>query len=241
MAEAKPLELTAEDYQRLRPVLYGALAHLTLQGFVVQPADAEDLMHDFYLHEWNNLRARYDPTRGALPNFVFVAFVRFARPRIAALHSWQSRLRDLDALGVALNEAPSASAGEAVETSPLEEAAVRQALQSLPDAERALLLRYLELGPRSERRLAREQGLTRHEVRERLVQALGRVAVAAREHPRLPADDWRVAWALWEEGRTPRAAAAQLGCTTQEVQQSRRRIFRTLTAALKPYYGRKLP
>ncbi len=241
MAEEKLLELTAEDYQRLRPVLYGALARLTLQGFVVQPADGEDLIHDFYVEEWNKLQGRYDPARGSLENFVFIAFVRFARPRIVWIHSWQGRLRDLEAVGASLHDSPPAAAEEqeAAETLALEAAAVLQAVRSLPDSEQSLLLRYLELGPRSERQLAREHGQTRYQVRERLVEALGRVAVAARAHPRLPPEDWRVACALWQEGRTPRATAAYLGRTTEEVQQSRQRVFQTLTAALKPLYGRK--
>jgi DNA-directed RNA polymerase specialized sigma24 family protein len=239
MAEAKKLALSAEDYQRLRPVLRKALAYLTGEGFVAQPADGEDLIHDFFVLRWNDLQAGYDPARGGLEGYIFVAFVRFARPRIVRLHSWQNCMRDLEALGIALHEPLLASAEEDEAIESPDKAGVQQAIHSLPASERQLLLRYIELGPRSERLLAAENDQTRYRIRERLVEALGRVAVTAQQHPRLPGDDWRVACALWRDGRTPRAAAAYLGCSTEEIQESRQRIFRTLTAALKPLYRKK--
>ena len=242
MGEAKQLALTAEDYQGLQPVLFRALAHLTLQGFVAQPADAQDLIQDFFLEQWDNVRAGYDPGRGPLANYVFGAFERFARPRIIQSQSWRCRLQDLEALGVALKEAPPVTAEEhrrEAEARQARQAAVQRALGALPDGDRALLLEYLKSGPRSERMLARNHGLTRYRVRERLVESLGWVALAARAPPHLPEEDWQVACALWRDGRTPRATAAHLGLTADQVQQSRQRLFEALTAALKPLYDGK--
>jgi len=235
MSQDDQLLLRDEDYQRLRPVLYGALAHLARVGFAVQPADAEDLMQDFFLREWNTLHSRYDPAQGELENFVFVAFVRFARTWIIRQHSWHEHFQELE---FAHTLCEPRAATDPPEPSSASDVAARQAVLSLLESE-PMLRRYLEAGPRCERLLARDHGLTRHQVRERLIEALGRVAVAARAHPRLSPEDWRVASALWQEGQTPRSAAASLGRTTEDVQRSRQRIFQILTAALKPLYERK--
>jgi hypothetical protein len=69
-----------EKYQsNLWPVV-GALAR---RGFAVAPDEARDLMHDFYLDEWERLGTLYDPSRGPFERYLLAAFFQFARRRIA--------------------------------------------------------------------------------------------------------------------------------------------------------------
>src|SRR4051794_27876736 len=80
----------AASYRTLQPLFYGALARLAAQGFAVPPADALDLIHDFFLEAWPGITARYDPAQGRKEPYVYRAFIRFARPRIIRLQRLQS-------------------------------------------------------------------------------------------------------------------------------------------------------
>src|SRR5580704_10653136 len=78
-------------YTRYRGLFFDVLRRLADQGFVAQLGDGHDLIHEFFLSEWNGLAAKFDPARGSVATYVFRAFLRFARKRIARLHRRQQR------------------------------------------------------------------------------------------------------------------------------------------------------
>ena len=43
----------ANDFQTLQRPLWLVIGRLARRGYAVQPADARDLIHDFYLEEWS--------------------------------------------------------------------------------------------------------------------------------------------------------------------------------------------
>jgi RNA polymerase sigma factor (sigma-70 family) len=214
-------------YLSLRRPLFGVLARLSRQGFVTRPADASDLVHDFFVEVWPAVARGYDSNRGPLEAYACRAFANFARPRIVRLHRWQSRLVESAEL------ARLAAAPDRLSESARDIAAVAEALAKLPPLHREVLQAYLTSDLHSERALADIFGLSRYRLRETLVEALGRGAVLLGEPGRIPRDDWEVARALWKEGRTAGEAATLLGRTVEQVRQARQRIGRLLFDGLR--------
>jgi len=218
------------SYERVRRLLFGALSNLARQGFVVPPTEALDLIQDFFVEAWNGLMSRYDPAKSKMETYVYEAFVHFARPRIVRLQRWQSRLVDAAELARLVAEQPT-------KEHPVESwhdlHATRDALLHLPPREKEVLLNYLLSSPRSERKLAEKFSVSRYCLRETLVEALGRVAVLLGERAKIPGQDWKVAVALWKEGRTLQEASAYLGQTVHQVREARFRILKALAEGLK--------
>src|SRR5262245_13813935 len=71
-----------------RRLFLHALSRLARQGFVAQPADIEDLIQDFYANCYRGLKERYDPAVGTLENYLYSAFLRYARQRIIRSRRW---------------------------------------------------------------------------------------------------------------------------------------------------------
>lgn len=78
-------------------MLLRALGALARSGFVVPPSEALDLIHDFFVDGWPSVRTNYNRKKGPLPNYVYVSFVHYARPRIVKLNRLRSALIDRDA------------------------------------------------------------------------------------------------------------------------------------------------
>ena len=127
-------------------------------------------MHDFYAREWARLQERFDPSKGEPQNYVYVAFYRFARPRIARLQNWRRRCRDIQQL----LEYPDTLPGPDEEAVVREEVVhVRKAIAQLRDQDRQILSDFLFAGHTSERKLAQRHALSRYEVRNILVNCFG--------------------------------------------------------------------
>jgi len=187
-----------------------------------------DLIQDFFLETWDGLVTRYDPTRGQLGTYVYGAFVRFARRRIIRMQRWSVLLVDTASLARLLEEqAVTRQTGP----SPHDLLTVAEALAQLPGRQRDILC-DLACG-HSERELARHLSLTRYQLRELLVDALGHVAVALGEPGRLSAPDWQIAVAVWRQGRSVRETAAFLNLSIPEVRAARHRILDLLASGLK--------
>jgi RNA polymerase sigma factor (sigma-70 family) len=218
-------------YTRYRGLLFDALARLARQGFTVQPADALDLIQDFFADAWGGLAKHYDPACGSTGNYVYGAFVRFARQRILRLQKWKSRLRDLAALAeqVAAQAGPSPLGALVREE---EATMVQQAVSELPPERRTVLLDYFASGPRSQRQLAQKYGVTRYRLHELLINGFGQVIVRLAAHGARPLPDREVAVALWCEGRGLEETAAQLGRPVQQVRETRDRLARFIAGAL---------
>src|SRR6266436_1845601 len=215
-----------QAYDRLRPLFFGALASLARQGFVVAPADSMDLIHDFFADAWQGLEDRFNPDKGSFEGYAYRAFVQFARPRIVRLRRWQNCLietEDLDTL-------PAQPSGEREN---IDQERVREALAKLPAGEQQILRRYVYSDYASERRLARQLGVSRYRLREILIDALGRLAVSFDRPSPIAPEDWEVARALWRDRRTVQEAAAVLQLTSQQVRSAYERNVTFLSEALK--------
>jgi RNA polymerase sigma factor (sigma-70 family) len=221
-------EIKFEDYER---VLWGVLGILARKGYVTPPDEGRDLIHDFYVEHWHGLQHRFDPELGRFSSYLFQAFYRFARRRILLLGSWRSRLVDLSDL-----------ARHAVDTTPGPPDVVAQAEQvrrveeavsALPPFQWRVLREFLSGEGKSERYLAQKHGITRHRLREILMEAVGRVAAHLGGINPASGSDALVAVASWQEGRSVEDTAALFGLTPTEVRAARRRLASSLLAAIR--------
>ena len=211
-------------------MLFKALSGLARTGYPAPPDEGMDLIHDFYIHAWPGVSARYDASRASFDTYLFACFVRFARPRIARL----MRLRET-LMGPAEMEAAAQAARLVVAGSPdaPDIPAVRAALAALPADGRALLDAYLDDAAPSERLLAARFAMTRYGVRLKLAETLGLLAVRLGLADGLGEPDRAVALALWADQRSPRQAAALLGMSTDAVQTTKIRLFTRLVEAAR--------
>jgi RNA polymerase sigma factor (sigma-70 family) len=228
----RSLPQTEATYLRFRRLLFGALANLARQGFVAPPTEGLDLIQDFFTEAWSGICSRHDPTKGKFDTYVYGAFVRFARPRILRLNRWQSYLVDTIDLARTLESQSNSAVPHELWH---DVSAVRDALVRLPPFEREVLNSYLLADAPSERRLAEKFSISRYRLRETLVEALGHLTALLDEPGRIPENDWKVALALWQEGRTIPQAAVYLGQTVQQVREARSRLTTLLAEGLKIY------
>ncbi|WP_374582874.1 RNA polymerase sigma factor [Pseudoduganella sp.] len=214
------------------PLLWRVLGSLTRDGFLVQPQDARDIIHDFYL-EWPSLAERFDAGKGEFTTYVASAFYRFGRRRQLQLHRLRSRAVELEAcLDLA-----------AQEPSPPEVAEWRQrlaqlqaAVATLPAAEQALLADFLSDHAPAERELAQKHRLTRYRLREQLAATVSRVALHIM-HETPQSDDARIAYQVWVADQSPRCVAAELGLSTEQVNAAKSRFARALLDAVRSADG----
>ncbi|WP_337177084.1 hypothetical protein [Paludisphaera sp.] len=214
-------------YEQLRPSLLRVLARLSRQGFVVPVSDGLDLVHDFFLSEWPAILRTFDARLGTLERYAATAFERFARTHVA--RQWRRRERLLDARVLADRVADSREDGP---TPAAELRRLHEALAGLDAEDRSLLDDYFGTPGKSERGLARDRGMTRHRLRDELLQALARVAVAFGDRGLIPPEDWRVAREIWGMGWTTREVAGRLGASVQDVVQARNRVLNLLARGL---------
>lgn len=203
-------------YRNHRALMYGALAKLASQGFAAQPTDAADLVHDFFVEAWAGIAQRFDPRQASLRTYLYAAFVRFARPRIVRLRRQRDTLLD----PAELVHLVDASGGTFGPDHNLDLRRVRESIAALPPVQRELLNRWLNASRSSERDVAREMGVSRYELRLRLIEALGQVSTTLGAFPGIDGVDRDVAIAIWRDGLTVREAAEQLGLTLQQARNA---------------------
>lgn len=217
--------------ERYRRMLFSVLAELAKkQGLVVTPQEGMDLIHDFFLDEWPGLRTRYRPERGKLDTYVYRAFLYFARPRIIRMRRWRAILKDAHDLSHLAASQPDDQAAEGELISILQ-----RSLDELPGDVKAMLL--LRLDGVSERKIAHRFKSTRYGVREKLAEGFGRLVVALGESQRFSTEEWRLALALWRDGRSRREAASGAGTDLATVDRLRDRVLRLLAKAIPARRG----
>lgn len=225
---------TKMGFVEYEPLLWRVLGALTRDGYLVQPQDARDIIHDFYL-EWPALAGRFDAGKGEFATYVASAFYRFGRRRQLQLHRLRSRAVDLEAcLDLA-----------AADPSPPEVAEWRQSLAQLhgavaklPHAEQSLLADFLSDYAPAEREMAQKHRLTRYRLREQLAATVSRVALHIMyEAPQ--SDDARIAYKVWVSDQAPRSVAAELGISTEQVNAAKSRFARALLDAVRSADGRQ--
>ncbi len=227
----------AEAYPRYRGLLLSALGRFAARSIPVPPDQGLDLVHDFFTEEWPGIRRRFDPSRGPANAYVYSAFVRFAKARLIAA----ARLREVPI--AAWRAAPEGPRDDSPQERILIDEEERERLQasllSLEEPDRKLLLRFAESGT-SERALARDFGLSRHAVRERLVGSIGRLVVDL-VAPRVPSRDREAVVALWGDLHTAREASRLLGIPEAETKEVRQRTADQFTRYLDALRDRKSP
>lgn len=222
-------------YEDLRPVFLHALSGLARQGLAASPADAMDLIHDFFADNWESLTRNYNPEKGSFKSYAYIAFINFARPRILRLRRLQSSLVDADVLD--------SLAPEHIWMNPEfgeehDRHVVINAIAQLPELERSVLSSYIYSEAPSERALAKEFGVSRYKLRELLVNALGRTVVLLDRPISMSERDWDVAQALWHDMRTVEETASYLGMTNHQVRQANSRNMHLLVKAIKDFQPR---
>jgi hypothetical protein len=181
-----------------------------------------DLVHDFFVEVWPAVERNYRADRGSLRGYAIRAFVHFARPRLIREARWVQSLT--------ADPAPAmAAAGDGEESMDLHR--VHAALNDMSAEDRTLLRRRFAQEQISERGLAREMGLSRSKLRERIAGALARLAVAVGETEMLAGRDLRVARALFAENRSIEGAAIELRMTETQVRAAQRRVLSALVRA----------
>jgi DNA-directed RNA polymerase specialized sigma24 family protein len=219
-------------YRQYTPVLFRALGALARNGFAVPPSDALDLIHDFFVDGWPSVRTHYNEKRGPLPNYVYVSFVHYARPRIVKLNRLRSALIDPQTLEEF--EAPPENVPMKLQLDQW-----TAAIRRLPERDREFLQQYLYGSQGSERKLAEVTGFSRYAVREQLVRVVGKVIAAFGRPPSGEHADWRVAEAIWLDDRTVGETAALLGLTAEAVRRARARSVEIIIEALRRFESKR--
>ena len=215
-------------YRTHRGLLFSALGRLAREGYVAPPAESIDLIHDFFVEAWDGLASRYDPGRAKIPTYLYAAFVRFARPRIARVQRQRATLVDPHELADSLVEDDGSSdLGRAVDL-----ARMRDVLAALPQGSRLALDAWLNAERTSERDVARSLGLTRYRARQLLIEVLGRVMTTLGPLSSWPEPDRRVARLMWQDQLGFAETAARCGLTPQAVKNAYRRNQARMQAAL---------
>lgn len=222
------MEDSGTRFLRYEPLLWKVQARLARDGYAIEPQDARDFIHDFYL-EWNALTQRYRPQLGAFEPYLVTAFYQFCRRRYFKL----SKLRSLTAELEAAAELPSAAA-------PIVDAVdLRQQLDiisnivdTLAANEQAILQDFLGEQDMGERELARKHGLSRYRLREVLAELVGRIALQMTATP-YEADDAKIVRRLWLEGYSPKMVAAMHGISVADVHAAKNRFSQVLLNSIR--------
>lgn len=227
----------AQAYERYQPLLLSAVKAMRRKGVHISPASALDLVHDFYLDKLDDVLGTYKPSRGKFAPYLYGAFVRFAYKRIADDERWKRILAPLDEVlkEPAVDPVEGEDDGgderpDEPDTSPSEQARLAGALERLPPAFRKILEARLA-GCASERELARRLRLSRHAVRRRLGEAIGRAAVAVGHDKAISGDLRSFASRLWRDEIPLMQVAKEFKLSRHQAWQRYRELVRSLAAA----------
>ena len=160
-----------ESYKSYRRLLFAALARLARQGLVIPPGEALDIIHSFFLDQWEAIERNYDPSAGARSSYIYSAFVRYARRAILRERRFQERMLDVGDM-VMMSE----SDAEEVVESRYDTELLNRRLQELPEMERQILLACL--AGSSMREIAGRHEISRYQTQELVARAIAKVAVA---------------------------------------------------------------
>lgn len=221
--------LAEEDFAAVEPLLWRMLGALARHGFVAAPGDARDIIHDFYVEAWQGITARFDDRLGSFATYVSAAFYRFARRRISGLTSWRQSLADMDDFTHIASDAPTPPESlEGKQQLSLMAAAMRR----LPSAEREVLHAYLADADATERSIAAKHAMTRYQMRELLINAMGRLCVSlGRVDARR--QDALVAYYLWHDGRSPKNVGNLVGLPVAEVHRLKAKFASHLLISIR--------
>ncbi|KQZ32676.1 sigma-70 family RNA polymerase sigma factor [Duganella sp. Root1480D1] len=217
-----------KEFLEYEPLLWRVLSKLVRDGYHIQPHDARDLIHDFFL-EWDALNSRFDAAKGDFAPYLATAFYRFGRRRQLKLHRLRSRAVDIEeCLDLAAADPLPPEAAEMKQ----QIAQLKAAIGQLPVAEQALLADFLSDYAPGERELAEKHHLTRYRLRDQLAATVSRVALQLLE-ARPHSTDADIAHRVWVMDQTPRTVAAELGMSTEQVNQAKARFAQALLNSVR--------
>jgi RNA polymerase sigma factor (sigma-70 family) len=216
------------SFLEYEPLLWRVLSKLVRDGYHIQPHDARDLIHDFFL-EWEPLNSRFDAAKGDFAPYLATAFYRFGRRRQLKLHRLRSRAVDIEeCLDLAAADPLPPEAAEMKQ----QVAQLQAAIGKLPESEQALLADFLSDYAPGERELAEKHHLTRYRLRDQLAATVSRVALQLME-ARPQSTDADIAYRVWVMDQTPRMVAAELGMSTEQVNQAKARFAQVLLNSVR--------
>jgi RNA polymerase sigma factor (sigma-70 family) len=221
----------AEVYEAYTPLLLSGVAALARKGLDINPGEGLEVIHDFYLEALPGLFERYDASRARFSTYLYGAFLRFARPRILRNIRWKRLLVPLDGAiehAIAFDETLSEQSQQSVS------AALERLPKPLRDVLEARLAQH-----QSERQIAKDFGVSRYVVRQRLAEALGRVAVAIGHAETIREDLRPFALRLWRDEVSLMQLAGEIGLSRHEAWQRFRELIRTLSVAAAAMSGMK--
>jgi len=215
----------AQAYERYKPLLIAAIGAMARKGTRIPLADGIELVDDFFIEALDGLLVRYDPSQSRFSCYLYRAFRRFARRRMDPIVRRNELL-------VPVEEAEEEPAVDPADTARIEDDAQRldEALERLPPPLRKVLEARLDGCP-SERDIAQLLGLTRHVVRQRLAEAVGRLIVAMEQDERIDAGLRPFAVRLWRDGITLMQVAKEMMLSRQEAWRRYRKLLRSLATA----------
>ena len=220
--------LSVRSFIEYEPLLWRVLSKLVRDGYHIQPHDARDLIHDFFL-EWEPLNSRFDAAKGEFAPYLATAFYRFGRRRYLKLHRLRSRAVDIEeCLDLAAADPLPLEAAEMKQQT----ARLKAAIAQLPEAEQALLADFLSDYAPGERELAEKHYLTRYRLRDQLAATVSRVALQLMEAWPQSADA-DIAYPVWVLDQSPRNVAAELGLSTEKVNQAKARFAQALLNSVR--------
>ena len=214
----------AEVYEDYTPLLLSGVAALARKGLDINPGEGLEVVHDFYLEALPGLLERYDASRARFSTYLYGAFLRFARPRIVRNIRWKRLLVPLD------DAIEHATAFDETLSEECSQQSVAAALERLPKPLRDVLNARLA-HHQSERQIAKRFGVSRYVVRQRLAEALGRVAIAIGHAETIREDLRPFAIRLWRDEVPLMQLAGELRLSRHEAWQRFRELIRTLSVA----------
>lgn len=219
---------TGWDAARLHRLLFRALATLAAQGWVVAPHDLPDLVQSFLAELWGELLSKWEADRSSFATYVYNQFVWFAKSWLQDERRFQQKQVDIDAL----RESWHPSVREVAEQEELTEL-IKDALGHLPRTTRAILTSYLSADRPSERALAKKYAKTRHDIRNHLVEGIGRILVEFPRPTDTSVEDWNVLLCLYGRGLTVAETSQLLQRDVSVVQQIRSGLLSRLARSIR--------
>jgi hypothetical protein len=205
-------------YVHFRRFLFGPLAILSRQGFLLPPVESVDLIQSFFEDAWRDVTTSYDPRHSQFDEYVCKSFVHFARPRIVCMLRWRMVLTtNLFSIGTFDDKFVSFDRSLNQE--------FRSSLLSLSLIERELLVHHLVFSSRREKRFAERHHLSLYHLREKLVETLGFLAKIIGQIDIFPNNERRVVLAMWKESRTKEETADVLALPTSDVEMAHKHIL----------------
>lgn len=213
-------------YEHHRGLLFWVLARLRERGYRVELADALDLIHEFLATQYEGVARNYRPERARFSAYLAGAFRNFVITTVLRAEQHTDRIARMAETG-----AGPSGPEETEWKSDLE--ALESGLERIPADDRRLLALRIGEGL-SERAVARELGVSRYGVRERVMRALAHLAAEVGEPGVASPSDWPLVRMLTVEDRPIADAAEALGITPAQANAAWRRTLARFGSVLAP-------